>query len=292
MDNNKLPDNVWEAARLIWENTITITDRELVGQLHAHFSDEAPKSIGTISKRRKKEGWVKNNLVTPAKNKGRKRATKQEPKVETKQGDDDGNRKQNRQDLVLLPIQDKQNNRAEKKETRRSKETKNSTLEEITKNVVIDAKGRAKIILEHREVWSTIRGISKQTGNLLLDIMDAVEDKDADPEDLQKKFVVVGVLSQTLDSLTKSQKIISEVEMPLCGIGADDFKQSDRERRMGALAKIGNIDEEERLARDRLIPELNQRLRDIEATAASPDFGRDTNDDDDDIDEVDYTAVD
>jgi hypothetical protein len=290
MDNkSKLPDNVWDAARLLWENSMTITDRELVEQLKKHFGDDAPRSIGTISKRRKKEGWDKNNL-----NKARRTTPRKVPKVETEQAGDDGNRKQDRDNLVLLPSK---NNRVQKRETDRSEETRNPILEEITKRVVIDANGRAELIFEHRDIWGVMRRISKNALELLLEITDNVDDPDFDPEVLQKKIVVVGVISQTLESLTKSQKIISEVEMPLSGIGADDFKQSEQERRLGALAELGDIDAEESVARDRLQIELHERLTEMEALASRADFGREDNDDydnddDDPIDDTDYTAVD
>lgn len=67
MDNNALPDDVWAAARLIWENTVKITDSELIEQLTVSFGDAAPKSTGTISKRRSKHKWKKNTLAEATK---------------------------------------------------------------------------------------------------------------------------------------------------------------------------------------------------------------------------------
>jgi len=64
--------------------------------------------------------------------------------LESKQGDDDENRNQNAPNQTLIPFQEKQNNRAQKRESDSLKESKNSTLDKITESVVIDAKGRAK----------------------------------------------------------------------------------------------------------------------------------------------------
>ncbi len=47
-------DDVWAAAKLIWENTAKISDRDLIEQLTISFGELAPKSNGTISKRRKR----------------------------------------------------------------------------------------------------------------------------------------------------------------------------------------------------------------------------------------------
>lgn len=82
--------------------------------------------------------------------------------------------------------------------------------------------------------------------------------------------------------------------MPMLGITADDFKQSEQERRLGALASLGNIDEKQREARNSKLPELHARLLEIEQVEASADFGAEYKDDrsDDEIDEVDYTSVD
>lgn len=80
----------------------------------------------------------------------------------------------------------------------------------------------------------------------------------------------------------------------MMGITADDFKQSEQDRRLGALASLGDIDDKEREARARLVPELHARLLELEQFEASPDFGAEYKDDrsDDEIDEVDYTSVD
>lgn len=61
-------DDVWKVARFIWENTDKITDRDLVKQLEESHGEYAPKSSGSISKRRNKEGWVKNKLIKITKN--------------------------------------------------------------------------------------------------------------------------------------------------------------------------------------------------------------------------------
>ena len=109
---------------------------------------------------------------------------------------------------------------------------------------------------------------------------------------VQKAMVLSKSLTDTTTSLAIALKAISEVDMPLLGITADDFKQSEQDRRLGALAALGDIDDKEREARARLVPELHARLLEIMDVEASPSFGVEYNDDDsNEAEEIDYTDV-
>ena len=98
-------------------------------------------------------------------------------------------------------------------------------------------------------------------------------------------------LTDTTASLAAALKMISEVDMPMLGITADDFKQSEQDRRLGALAALGDIDDKEREARERLVPELHARLLEIMDVEASPSFGAEYKDDPDEAEGIDYTDV-
>lgn len=321
MTDTSLNDDMWEAARLIWENTPKITDTDLMEQLSVKFGDEVPKSNGTISKRRKKEGWEKNDFAA---------ATKRV----TKRGQDGGKTKKPRKKTTEnngnFPSK---TNKAGKTEKSPSLEEKRGAIESVIDDVVLDAKGRAKIIQKYRkryvragEVFDQALDITLTIREQAADVEDAQDelyrltyddsydagleigendtDKDKRIEEaqsrvdlavnlLQKSMMLSKTLTDTATNLAVGLKTLSEVDMPLCGITPDDFKESDQDRRLGALAKLGDIHEKEKQARDGLLPELHERLREIEAKAASEDFGRnDVGDSDDDIEDIDYTAID
>jgi len=283
--NQPLPDDVWEAARFIWENTASISDRELVDYLTTHFGDDAPKTNSAVSKRRRKEEWDKIKLVSSKKT-GTKKGKKQEPSEEP--SPKNGNQKAQKNEVVPAKT-----NKAQNDDKSGTKAPVNDAIEQITNSVVMGVKDRAAIIVKTRKRWRLVGEIADQTTILSLGLVDMANDSDADPEEIQKTLVLTSALSNTLDTLTRSLKTISEVELPLCGITPEDFSQSDQDRRLGALEALGDIDGQEREARDRLKAELDDRLEWIKETASSGDFGRTPElDDDDDIEEIDYTQVD
>lgn len=282
-------DDVWETAQFIWENTPIISDRDLIAQLTASFGDDAPKSSGTISKRRKKYEWTKKKITLPS---------KKSAKQEAKQSGGSRNRKQSPPDKFLIPSED---NKAQKLESSPILEAKNREIEAITDSVVIDAKGRTKIIQKFRNRWERVGELHDQALDIALTVKDSVDAVSINSEDteageaVKKAIILSESLSETVGNLAKSLKVISEVQMQLCGIMPDDFRQSTHELRMSAIAKFGDINEEERVRRDSKMPALLDRLREIEEIEASDDFGSDFGDDDnddDDIDDVDYTAID
>lgn len=310
MSDQYAKDEVWAAAKFIWENTPEITDRELIEQLQIEYGNTAPKSTGTISKRRKKEEWRKQDLTNSLKIGAYTEAGGQGSKR---------NRKQKTHNSKIIPSK---TNKAQNTEADRKLEAAGSKIGEITESVVIDAQGRAAIINKTRRRYANLGKLFDQAIGITLSIVDLADEADKaeqkalagnygagfeigendkksqEPENeveaaaqkVQKAMVLSKALTDTTTSLAIALKTISEVEMPLCGITADDFKQSDQDRRLGALAALGDIDAKEREARERLAPELHERLKRIMATEASDDFGRE--DRVDDIDDIDYTSVD
>ncbi|WP_394211117.1 hypothetical protein [Psychrobacter piscatorii] len=313
MSDRYSKDEIWAAAKLIWENTPQITDRELLDQLQTTYGNSAPKSSGSVSKRRRKEAWTKQSLVKSPKNS----LKTQEEDAGSKQS-----RKQESQNSTLIPSK---TNKAQNRESKEEVEAAGSRIGEIADNVVIDAKGRAAIIVKTRRRYANLGGLFDQALAITLSIPELADEAarieqealageyganfeiggkdkkepiaevEAAAQKLQQAMVLSKSLTETTTSLAMALKTISEVEMPLCGITADDFKQSDQDRRLGALAALGDINQKEREARERLQPELHERLNRIKAAEASADFGLDDEGNEgaaDDIDEVDYTDVD
>ena len=313
MSDQSLKDEIWAAAKLIWENTPQITDRELLDQLQTTYGNSAPKSSGSVSKRRKKEAWTKQSLVKSPKN---------GLKTEGEGAGSKQSRKQESENNTLIPSK---TNKAQNRESKEEVEAAGSKIGEIADNVVIDAKGRAAIIVKTRRRYANLGGLFDQALAITLSIpeladevarieqetlageygvnfeigendkKEPIAEVEAAAQKLQQAMVLSKSLTETTTSLAMALKTISEVEMPLCGITADDFKQSDQDRRLGALAALGDINQKEREARERLQPELHERLNRIKAAEASADFGLDDKGNEggaNDIDEVDYTDVD
>lgn len=277
----KLPKDVWEAARFIWENTMSISDRELVEELQTHFTDDAPKSGGTISKRRNKEGWKKSKIAKQW----------NQDEVKTQSRVESGAKKRNHSAKSKKVIPSK-GNRAEKLESVGYLESRGKQLETIADSIVLNAKDRNRIINKHRARYDSAGLLSEKSLDLLIKLFDMVDDNDSDPELLQKALVVSDSSSQILERIVKSLKVLSEVELPLCGIGPEDFQQSEQERRLGALDKLKGISEKEKLARDTKKPRLAERLAEIRQMESSIDFNAEPVSDDEVIDDVDYTLVD
>ena len=305
-------DEIWAAAKFIWENTPEITDLEMVDQLYTAYGSAAPKSGGTISKRRRKESWTKINLV---------KQVKDSAKTGLKRDGIATKRNQESRDSNSIPSK---TNKAQNSELDAELESAGLKISEITESVVIDAQGRAAIINKTRLRYANLGKLFDQATGITLSIVDLADeaqraeketlagnygadfqigendDSESDAaseaefaiEKLKRALMLSKSLSDTTTSLAIALKTISEVELPLCGITPEDFSQSDQERRLGALEALGDINAEEEEARARLKAELDDRLEWIKETANSGDFGRTPEPDDDDIEEIDYTQVD
>lgn len=275
-------DGVWDAIKLLWENTPEITYDEIRDVLQPTYGDAVPKSNGSMSKRKSREKWSKQNPLKTTK----KQEVAGNIKAKTKQkGGKSGNLPA--REIAIISTE---TNKAQNEEISLAREMLNGKLEEISDTVVMGAKDRAAIIVRHRKRWKTQGSIHDNLTGLALSLLDDLDDINADPEAVQKKIAVINILANTLDVTTRTAKTISEVELPLCGITPEDFKQSEQERRLGALEGLGDIYNEEREAREALTAELNDRLRWIEDTASSSDFGQPEKDDD--IEDIDYVQVD
>jgi len=274
-------DDVWAAARFIWENTPNISDREMVEELTIHFGDDAPKSNGTISKKRNKEGWEKVKTV-------RKVEPVAEP-VEPKPSKQAKKRNQLEPRSEVVPSK---TNNVEAVEPRTSLEPMQQKIVEIYDKVVMDSKARAAIIQKTRRRFARLGHLADKGIEITEQMIHDVE-FGGDGEEIQKALVLTDSIATTLDKFSRSMKMIAEVEMPLCGIAPEDFKESEQDRRLGALDKLKGIDIAERAARDKMLPELKERLRRMEqmdeSGVALDDLDAEM---DSEIDEIDYTAVD
>ena len=285
MSSHYSKDEVWASARFIWENTPNITDRELIEQLKTGYGNASPKSSGTISKRRKKENWYRNNLVQNCKKDMDLEVNSDRSKLKWKQ------KQQNNHSISS------KTNKAQNIESDMKLEAAGSKIEEIVESVVVDTQGRAKIIKDTRRRFNNLGKIFDQALTAALSLQGHANAASDDPkvnEQVQRALLLSESLSDTVGSLAKSLKIIAEVEMPLCGITADDFKQSDKERRLGALAALGTINEQEQAERARSMPQLYARLSELEELDRSRDFSADNSNTPLSLDNntVDYTVVD
>ncbi len=236
---------VWATARTIWENEPNISYRELLEKLQVMFGDKAPKSTGAVTKRKNKEKWVKVNLVN--KKETIEKSKQKEKKGEQKKSSNSCNNKE-KQESEVFPIL----------------ETAKETVQQEINNLAMSAKERANIIIKHRKRLQQLGEFQE----VVLDTAKSLDGYDIDSEEdgdqIRKILIVSKEMSSTLNQLTTSQKLIAEQEFALCGITADDFTQSEQERRLGALSLLDGIADEEREARNRLKGQLMERLAWIE----------------------------
>ena len=259
--SSKLPDDVWEGARIIWESTQKITDRELLAQLQEIYGDKAPKSHTAIGRRRK--NWAKNNfgdgdIGAPKTHQAKKPRTKNAPRNKNNAP----KMHQNNKEHLDAPNKDdapKMNQNTGLVVWAKTEQRIHAAAEKL----ILDKQEKAKIILKQR------RRI-KKLGELQDTILDTINnslrgfDQDEDGEKIAKpdsSMASTMRAARVLSTLTTSQKSLYEQEMTVCGIKKDDFEISDQERRMQSLKLLDGIDEEERRARDEKLPELMERLR-------------------------------
>lgn len=261
-------DDVWEAARIIWENTPKISDRELLERLIETFGERAPKAHTAIYKRRKKENWQKNETVstgTEAETKGTDEGTKTPS----------GNKKPKNTSQSLEKSSENNKGTDEGTSSRGGNTGNNSINQSLilwqhteqkikaeAERIILDAKEKAKIVLKHR------RRIG-QLGALQETVLDTLNNlQHLDPEfDGEKVAQVLGISdasARVLRALTDSQESIFKQEMTVCGITMADFEMSEQDRRMAGLAALEGIADEEAQMRQTLKAELTERLAQIE----------------------------
>lgn len=273
-------DDVWEIARFIWENTDKITDRELIKQLEETHKDYAPKSTGSISKRRSKEAWTKNVLI---------KTTNSGQNQEARESRSKKNRKQNAQESKLASTK---TNKAQSMEASTDLEAKTAKIEQLTQSLVVSREAKAALILKTRKRLVNIGGLTDSLIDMIVELMVSAFDQGADPEEMQKALVLSDALSKSAEKLAGVIKVVAEIELPLSGIGPDDFSESEQDRRLGALDKLKGIDEEQRRLRDEKRPLLTQRLAEMRQMESQVDFSADLSELTDDVEEIDFTAID
>ena len=64
----ELPPDMWEAARVLWENTQGMTDRDVHDRLVELYPDEAPKNHSSVARRRQKEKWQRKTPLDATEN--------------------------------------------------------------------------------------------------------------------------------------------------------------------------------------------------------------------------------
>lgn len=292
MSVKNIPDEVWQVARAVWENTPDISYEDLLNQLKDLFGDKAPTSKSTLANRIKKENWVKASLVREPVKMSEARLDKITSNIEQK--------------TTKHEKQDDQNNKDKSGQNLEVYRTINAEIDATKENVVMSVKERSKIILKHRRrlhnagvLEDAILAMSIDVANSVLnpelnsvsveptesgDDFQFYEGEEESP--ISRKLNVIKSLSNVLTNVTTAQKVIAEQEMPMCGITPDDFQQSEQDRRLGLLKSLEGIDEEERIARARLQKELLERMQVITQLEHDPDFfGGDDNIEDIEVDD-------
>lgn len=257
-------DDVWEAARIIWENTPKISDRELLERLIETFGKRAPTSHTTIGRKRKSQKWVKKaGLDAPKKDtQTKKKRTKNAPKARATKAQNNNNTSKNNKEHDNAPSQENKSDNAPKQGALILWQHTEDKIKTEAERIILDAKEKAKIVLKHR------RRIS-QLGALQETVLDTLNNlQHLDPEfDGEKVAQVLGISdasAKVLRALTDSQESIFKQEMTVCGITMADFEMSEQDRRMAGLAALEGIADEEAQMRQTLKAELTERLAQIE----------------------------
>ena len=277
-ENGKLSDGMWEAARAIWENTVKISDEDLRERLFEVYGENAPKSTGTISKRRKKENWVKKSLVGGS-DFGSESGSKQEVKK--------NNGSKNTPNSPPTP----ENNKEESEEVGSKTGSEIIVWQEVEEKVkreviklAMSTEQKAQLVIKHRRRLFQLGELQENTLGVV-NSLSGLKPK-LDGEEIIQTIAIAEVLSKTLKQLTDSQKTIAEQELPLCGIKPEDFHQSEAEKRMQSIAALSGIDEAERQRRKAKTPELMARLKEIESLNLD-DVGMPDIEDEEDSDDSD-----
>ena len=308
----ELPPDMWEAARILWENTPGMTDREVHDRLIELYPDEAPKNHSSVARRRQKEKWQRKNPLNATesatdatssnkssanRSKSAKNATKKAKKTANDCNKNDSNSSQTLDDTD-------QNNKESDDATNESdcnkncntglvlwSETEKRMYREVEK-LILDNQQKTEIIIKHRkrirqagELWETNAKLLQALHGL-----DAAEDG----ETIKQILVSAESISRTLTALTMSQKVLFEQEMLVCGIKWEDFEMSEQDRRMEGMKALDGIYEEAQRKREELKQAMQQRLPEFEnlnlndATFTEADYAEVYEDSEDDEDDDGY----
>lgn len=276
VSNESLPDDMWAAAKLIWETTPDISYSDLIDQLRDVFGDEAPKSKSSISYRIKKDGWVKKKVLKkPSANK--KTAERRRTPAERIAG------------KIEQTVQ--KNNKVDDGLVVQACRTAEQNIEQVAERLVMSAEQRAERIITHRKRLRRLGILQDAITDIAIELSETdfdylPPDDEEGGDSITKKLVMASELSKVLDKLTSSQKATAEMEFPICGITPEDFSQSDRDRRLGSLEALAGIQEEEDSMRDELHRKLQDRMARVEQFESDPDFFLE-----DDAEDVEFSEV-
>lgn len=240
--NEPLPNDMWAAARVIWERTEKISDRDLLARLQEIYGDNAPKSSGTIAKRRKKEHWQKYSIL---------HGSKQEA------GKTSGSKNSKNTPQALEDNKEAEQEARSKNEVAVWQETEEK-IHKAAEKLVLDNEQKARIIKKHRKRIEQLGQLQEST----MGVLDMLHGKDLeeDGEVISKIIIIAETSSRTLAQLSATQKVVFEQEMAVCGITAEDFKESEQDRRMKGIEQLVGIADEEAQARRQLQATLKERL--------------------------------
>ena len=275
----KVPDEVWEAAQALWESEPNISYQDVVEHLQEVYGDKAPSSKSAVYNRAKKYDWKKLPVLDST------------PKPKKDSQKHRTNKKSSERNGTLKNQENDKNNKGKSEPENQVYRTIINETQKIKQKIVLSTEERASVIIKHRNRLHNLGALEDAIIMLSLDVAENVlnptpievdhvstsDDDDYrfydDEEDpIAKKLGVIKSLSFVLGNLTQAQKVIAEQEMPMCGISAEDFKQSEQERRLGALEALAGIDEEERAAREKLHRELQERMQSLTQLEHDPDF--------------------
>ena len=296
--------DVWGIIKFVWTHT-EIKDRELIDLLQKSDLEGVPKSIGTISKRRSKEGWTRVDLMGASKETS---ARKQEPKTPAKS-------KKRKQDDLSLDLFRPKDNKVQKMETSAETETAesvtaidfdlNNFLGDLVNDVALSVDQRSeKIALSRRRITAIGR---VQDGAIAATLQYMQENAKEMPDDelIKRLNGVANTLSGLSYTMMLTAKMGIETELPLSGIKPIDLEPSLSDARTGALEDMDGEAEKEKVTRDDEMKDLLQRVKFMESSELEggmfDDEDRDFNDDDDDdissgvyegvSEDVDYTEI-
>ena len=284
VSNESLPDDMWAAAKLIWETTPDISYSDLIDQLRDVFGDEAPKSKSSISYRIKKDGWVKKKVLKkPSANK----KTAERRRTPAERPSNDAERITGKIEKTV-----QKNNKVDDGPVVQACRTAEQNIEQVAERLVMSAEQRAERIITHRKRLRRLGILQDAITDIAIELSETdfdylPPDDEEGGDSITKKLVMASELSKVLDKLTSSQKATAEMEFPICGITPEDFSQSDRDRRLDSLEALAGIQEEEEAMRDELHRKLQDRMARVEQFESDPDFFLE-----DDTEDVEFSEVD
>lgn len=284
--NSELPENVWEGARVLWENSSNLTDRELYERLKVIYGDDAPKSHTTIGRRRKKENWQRKftledekapdeEIDAPKNAPNKKKTTNSRTKKPRKNAENDDNSSKNNRESEDAPSE---NSRTKNNaEIILWREVEEKVYNEARK-VLLTQEQKNKKIFELQDLLND--GIvMAQSHNALTNRL--AEVLGVDDEATKQVAVISESYGRNTGMYISNLESIMKMAFTVFGIKMQDFEISEQDRRMEGMKALDGIYEEAQRKRDELQQAMQKRLPEFEnLTLDDAEFG-----------ESDYAAV-